>query len=148
MIIKNKIASYSYFLSDNLEVGLVLYGSEVKSILNSHISLKESYVKITNNEAWLINASVSEIKITQFDKSCDALRPKKLLLHKKQINKFQKLLKEPGTTLIMYEIYTDDNGRLKGTLCLARGKRLYDKRNVIKERDLSRSQNDQDNRIW
>lgn len=137
----NKKAKYDYFLTNNLEVGLVLHGPEVKSILKSNISLKESYVKIINSEMWLINANISEMKYSRFEKTCDATRPKKLLLHKKQLNKFQKLLKEPGTTLIMYEIYTDDNGRLKGTLCLAKGKKQYDKREVIKERDLARSGN-------
>lgn len=135
----NKTANYSYFLSDNLEVGLVLHSPEVKSILEGSMNLKGSYVQVKDNEAWLINAHISEMKINRFDKDCDELRPKKLLLHKKQLNKFKKLLQDPGTTLILYEVYTNDKGVLKGTLCLAKGKKNYDKRNVIKERDLERS---------
>jgi SsrA-binding protein len=138
MKLTNKIAKFNYFLSENLEVGLVLRGPEVKSILKGGLSLKESYVKIIQDEVWLINANVSEMKFNQFDNDIDSVRPKKLLMHRKQINKFKKLLQTPGTTLIMYEVYTDDNGRLKGNLMLGKGKQNHDKRQVIKERDLER----------
>lgn len=146
MKIVNKKAKYDYFLSNNLEVGIVLDGVEVKGILSNTISLNESYVKITNNEVFLINSHIGVeyreswnnkpllMSLNEYN-----IRPRKLLLHKKQIQKFKKLLKEPGSTLILYEIYTNEKGKIKGTLCLAKGKKMYDKRKVIKERDLQRS---------
>ena len=137
MKLVNKKAKFDYFLTDSLEVGIVLKGSEVKAVLKGNLSLKESYVKIIDNEVWLINASISEMVASNFEE-INPLRPKKLLLHKKQIKKFQKLLTDPGTTLLMYSVYTDDNGKLKGNLNLGKGKKSYDKRNVIRERDISR----------
>jgi len=138
---RNKKASYDYFLSDALEVGLVLTGAEVKSIISGNISLKESYVKIINKEVFLIGATVTPAQnIPTFDASSqfDGSRDKKLLLHKRQIAKFSKLTQEKGTTLIMKDIYTDDKGIIRGTVCVGKGKQLHDKRQVIKERDLER----------
>ena len=144
----NKKAKFDYFLSDNLEVGLVLHSNEVKAIIEGKCNLKGSYVKIIDGELWLLNCNISNIEFREswlnkpllmsaFEYST---RPRKLLLHKKQINKFQKLLNNTAnSTLILYEIYTDKNGRLKGTLCLGSGKKEYDKRNTIKERDLART---------
>jgi SsrA-binding protein len=134
----NKKAKYDYKLSHKTEAGIVLKGPEVKSILNGNISLKESYVKIINDEVFLLGAHISELNIQRFESDVDSMRPKKLLLHKKQINKYKKLLKEPGTTLILYDIHIT-NGKFKGDLYLGKGKKDYDKRNAIKERDLQRS---------
>ncbi len=133
MIIKNKKAQYDYFLDNKLEVGISFTGQELKSIINSKggsISLKESYITIYNNEVFLKQAHISD---------CDEpLRSKKLLLHKQEIQKYKKLSREDNMTLIISNIYTHKNGKLKGTLCLAKGKKTHDKRNTIKERDLSR----------
>lgn len=152
IISNNKKAKYDYFLSADLEVGIVLKGSEIKHILSNGINLKESYVKIIDNtkgnsEVFLINANISghnwgdevkEYPMLQNVKDY-SLRPKKLLLHKSQIKKFLKLTQEKSTTLIMRNMYLNDDGILKGTLCVGKGKKQYDKRQTIKERDLSRS---------
>lgn len=138
---RNKKASYDYFLSDDLEVGLVLTGAEVKSIVSGNISLKESYVRIINSEVYLIGATVTPAQsITTFDVSSnfDGGRDKKLLLHKRQIKKFYKLTREKGTTLIMKDVYTDDKGIIRGTVCVGKGKKIYQKSMVIKERELDR----------
>ena len=137
----NKKSKYDYFLSDCLEVGLVLTGAEVKSIISGNISLKESYVKIINNEVFLIGAQITpaqNLPTFDFHSQFNPHRDKKLLLNKKQIRKFAKLTQEKGTTLIMRDIYVADNGKLKGTVCVGTGKKSYDKREVIKQRDLSR----------
>jgi len=139
IVSNNKKANFEYFLSDNLEVGMKLLGPEVKGTLENGINLKESHARIINNEVFLMNANINCIT-PAWDKNDISMRPKKLLLHKKQINKFQKLLKNPGTTLIVSKVYIAENGLLKAELCLAKGKKLYDKRNVIKERDISRSE--------
>lgn len=128
VISQNKKAQFDYFLTNNLEAGVVLKGPDIKEILNYGINLKESYVKIIskNNkpEVWLINANINN--------NAD---PKKLLLHKAQINKFAKLTREISTTLICTKAYLDDNGKVKVEVALGTGKKQHDKRNVIKERD-------------
>jgi len=136
-ISNNKKANFEYFLSDNLEVGMKLLGPELKGILSNGINLQESHARIINNEIFLMNANIN-CKQPLWDKTDISMRPKKLLLHKRQINKFQKLLKNPGTTLIVSKVYIADNGLIKAELCLGKGKQLHDKRNVIKDRDSKR----------
>ncbi len=138
IISQNKKANYDYSLSEKIEVGIVLLGAEVKGILNNGINLKESYVKIINSQVFLIGANINCI-LPSWDKTDLSLRTRKLLLHKKQINKYLKLLKMPGTTLIITKCYIADNGKLKMECALGKGKKSYDKRNTIKERDLLRS---------
>jgi len=137
----NKSTRFNYFLSDFLEVGIVLTGAEVKSIICGNISLKESYVNITNGEVFLTGAQVTPAINLVFSSYSDfnSNRDKKLLLNKKQIKKFQKLTQEKGSTIVMTKIYVAENGKLKGEIALAKGKKLHDKRNSLKERDLSRS---------
>ena len=132
LISSNKKAKYDYFLSDDLEVGIVLKGSEIKDILENGINLKETYVKIINEEMFLIGANIT-------GKEGLNLRDRKLLLHKREIRKFEKKLID-GFTLIMKDMYVADSGKVKGTLCLAKGKKNYDKRQTIKERDLDRAE--------
>jgi len=147
---QNRNARYEYFLTDHLEVGLVLEAFEVKIVQSHGIDLTGSYVKIINGEMFLLNGIISGINFNKFFTSHKlenyplikseydtANRPKKLLLHKKQIKKFDKLL-GPGYTLIITEVYSDVNNRIKCTLALAKGKNQRDKRNTIKERDISR----------
>jgi len=137
----NKKASFDYFLSDCLEAGMVLTGAETKSIVSGNISLKESYVKIIGQEVFLIGAQVTPSQNLVFSSYSDfnSTRDKKLLLNKKQIKKFTKMTQEIGTTLILKNVYVADNGKIKCTVCLAKGKKNYDKREVIKQRDLTRS---------
>jgi SsrA-binding protein len=148
---RNKKAKYEYFLSNEIESGIVLKGFEIKSVQNGNIDLTGSYVKIIDNEAYLLNCSISDIKYDKFfqnhkldnypiikDNFELSNRPKKLLLHKQQIKKYSKMLDKKSATLIVTEIYADENNRIKCTLCLGVGKNNIDKRNVIKERDIAR----------
>lgn len=135
LISSNKKARYDYFLSDELEVGIVLVRNEIKQILKHGINIKESYVKIINSEVFLIGSNINGISSNEVQDT----RDRKLLLGKKQINKFQKLLQDQSTTLIITKCYVDDRGLVKMELALAKGKKNYDKRQTIKERDLSRS---------
>jgi|SaaInl8_200m_RNA_FD_contig_41_2472063_length_1844_multi_5_in_0_out_0_3 SsrA-binding protein len=153
LISSNKKAGFDYFLTNNLECGIVLVGSEVKNIIQHSINLKESYVKIIltadgRPELFLLNAHVDGVFGTWNDKWGtrtilkagyeDNKRPRKLLLHKKEIKKFVKLMQDPGTTILCTKAYIDDNGKIKCEIALGRGKKQHDKRNVIKERDLMR----------
>lgn len=135
-ISSNKKAQYDYFLSEQLEVGIVLIRNEIKQILTHGINIKESYVKIINSEVFLIGSNINGVSSDR--ENLDS-RDRKLLLGKKQINKFQKLLQDQSTTLIITKCYVNDRGLVKMELALAKGKKNYDKRQTIKERDLSRS---------
>lgn len=150
MYIKNKKAFFEYHLTNSLEVGIVLKGSEVKLIQENKIDLTGSYVDIQDNEVWLLNSTVSGVNFDKFFQNhkldeypliksiySDAKRPRKLLLHKSEIRKYQKLLVK-GFTLIVSEVYSDKSNRIKCTLNLAKGKNTRDKRETIKQRDLSR----------
>lgn len=136
LISSNKKAQYDYFLSEQLEVGIVLIRNEIKQILTHGINIKESYVKIINSEVFLIGSNINGVSSDR--ENLDS-RDRKLLLGKKQINKFQKLLQDQSTTLIITKCYVNDRGLVKMELALAKGKKNYDKRQTIKERDLSRS---------
>ncbi len=138
LISSNKKAHYDYFLSDELEVGIVLIRNEIKQILKHGINIKESYVKIINSEVFLIGSNINGVSS---DKDYIDSRDRKLLLEKKQINKFQKLLQDQSYTLIITKCYINDRGLVKMELALAKGKKNYDKRQTIKERDLSRYEN-------
>ena len=152
MYVKNKKAFFEYELSNKLEVGIVLKSWEVKLVQDNKIDLTGSYVDIQDTELWLLNSTVSGVDFNKFfhkhklddypvikSMYSEVKRPRKLLLHKKEIKKFQKLLTK-GYTLIVSEIYSDKNNRIKCILNLAKGKNLYDKRETIKQRDLERSQ--------
>ncbi len=131
MKINNKKSQHDYYLTDFLEVGIKFTGQELKSIMNSKggaISLKESYISIDNDECYLKQAHISDTD--------EPLRPKKLLLKKSQIQKFKKLSRDNGFTLMLKNIYISDSKKLKGTMCLAKGKNNSDKRQVLKEKDV------------
>jgi len=143
MITKNKKAKWNYFLSNFVEAGIVLKGNEVKLIQAGKIDLTGSYVEITDNlEMFLLNSTIAGVEFSEFfhshkvDDFSDT-RPRKLLLHKSEIQKFQKLLVK-GYTLLVTDVYANEKNRIKVTVALGKGKKDYDKRNTIKERDLSR----------
>jgi len=140
IISNNKKAHYDYFLSNNLEVGIELIGLEVKGILNSSFNIKESYVKIINNEVFLIGSSISSLEQPKWDKRNLKTRDRKLLLHRSEINKFKKLTQEKSTTLVCIKCYINDNGLIKLEIALGKGKKNYDKRESIKKRDLERTE--------
>jgi len=137
----NREARHNYFIDEIYEAGLVLLGSEVKSLRDGKANLKDSYGRIQKGEAFLVNAHVSPYPgANQFNH--EPTRPRKLLLHQREIERLTSKTKEKGLTLIPLRLYFK-NGRAKVELGLARGKKLYDKRETLKrkmaEREVERS---------
>ncbi len=132
----NKKGYFDYFIDQTYEAGLVLHGTEVKSIRMGKCSIKEAYVQIINNEMFVINMNITAYeKGNIFNK--DPLRPKKLLLHDYEINKIAALTQEKGTAIIPLKVYLK-NGRVKMQIGVGRGKKLYDKRDSIAKKDQQR----------
>jgi SsrA-binding protein len=141
IICVNRQARHNYFIDETYEAGLVLVGSEVKSLRDGKANLKDSYARIQKGEAFLVNAHVSPYAgANQFNH--EPTRPRKLLLHQREIERLTGKTKEKGLTLIPLRLYFK-NGRAKVELGLARGKKLYDKRETLKrkmaEREVERS---------
>lgn len=137
VIALNKKASYDYFLFDTFEAGLVLEGSEIKSIRAGNVNLKDTYVQIKNGEVYVIN-----MHIANYDKASlyvpSTTRSRKLLLHKLEIRKLDIKIKEKGFTVVPTRIYLKD-GLAKLEIALAKGKKNYDKRESEKNKDINRS---------
>jgi SsrA-binding protein len=136
IVARNRKASHDYHLSDHMEAGLVLRGTEIKSIRAGQVSLRESYVRTDGHEAWLINAHVAPYDPAS-KTNHDPRRPRKLLLHKRQIRRLADQVQQRGYTIIPTRMYIID-GKAKLEIALARGKRKYDKRKAIAERDAER----------
>lgn len=136
LIAQNKKARHDYSILDTIEAGVVLQGTEIKSVRNSRINLKDGFVRIRNGEAYLYN-----VHISPYDQgnifNHDPLRIRKLLLHKKQIQKLANEAKNPGTTIVPLKVYIKD-GFAKVLIGLAKGKREYDKRETLKRKDQER----------
>jgi len=134
--IRNRKAWHEYHIEDSFEVGIVLVGTEVKSLRLGQASLTEAYCKIDKGELWLIGMHVSPYE--QGNRSnVDPLRPRKLLMHSAEINKLIRQIQEKGFTLIPLKLYFT-RGYAKLNIGLARGKKLYDKRDSIAARDVER----------
>jgi SsrA-binding protein len=133
----NKKAFHTYSIEDTFEAGLVLEGPEVKSIRNGQVSLNGSYVTIRGGEAYLKNAFISKYKNSPSQELYNENRDRKLLLHKDQINKLANRLNEKGTAIVPLEIYTSKR-RIKVKIAVAKGKKQYDKRATIKEKENKR----------
>lgn len=125
-IVTNRLAYHEYHILDKFEAGAVLVGTEVKSIMLGRIQLKESFVQIKDNEVWLIGAHISHYSHGNINNH-DVLRPRKLLLNRREIEKLQKETTQKGMTLVVTRIYWK-NGRIKFEIGVAKGKKLYDKR--------------------
>ena len=137
VISNNKKVFFDYFVSNLVEAGIVLEGCEVKSIRNGGASLIDSFVVIKNGEAVLKNAYIATYdKTTSFKP--DERRDRKLLLNKSEILKLQRLAKEKGFTLVATKLYINDRGKVKVEIGLAKGKKLYDKRATLKEKQINR----------
>lgn len=133
---QNKKASHDYHILDTIEAGIVLTGTEIKSIRAARINLKDGFAQIKDGEAWLMNVHISLYdQGNQFNH--DPLRNRKLLLHKKQINQLAGEISKKGVTLVPLKVYIK-NGFAKVLLGLAQGKHDYDKRESIKKRDQER----------
>ncbi|MCI8847030.1 MAG: SsrA-binding protein SmpB [Lachnospiraceae bacterium] len=136
LVANNKKAYHDYFIEEKYEAGIVLHGTEVKSMRMGKCSIKESFIRIENGEIFAYGMHVSPYeKGNIFNK--DPLRTKKLLLHKKEINKLMGKIAEKGYTLVPLQVYFKD-GRAKVEIGLAKGKKLYDKRQDIAKKDQRR----------
>lgn len=137
MEIQNRKAKYNYFIEDTFEAGLVLTGTEIKSIRKGSANFNDSYVTIKNKEAFIINMYIA--KYEEGNRyNHDERRTRKLLLHKSELRKISGKLKVSGYTLVPIKLYFKGN-YAKVLIGLARGKKLYDKRETIKQRDIERS---------
>ena len=136
VISTNRKASHDYFLFDRFEAGLVLKGTEIKSIRAGQISIKEAFIAIDQAEAWLVDAHIAPYNPASRENH-EPTRRRKLLLHRKEIDKLRDGLQQKGLTIIPLKIYLI-KGRAKLELALARGKKKYDKRAAIAKRDAER----------
>jgi len=136
MKIENKRAYYDYEILGRIEAGIVLKGSEVKSIREGKISFKDSYAKVENGEIFLYNLYIAPYQ-SSFEK-INPMRKKKLLLHKNEIRNIGKKISEKHLTLIPLSVYFNNRGLVKVELGIAKGKKLFDKRKVLKEREIER----------
>lgn len=125
-ILNNRQAYHEFFILDKYEAGAALVGTEVKSIMDGRIQLKESFVQIKDGEVWLMGAHISHYSHGNINNH-DVLRPRKMLLHRREIEKLEKETTQKGMTLVVTSIYWK-NGRIKFEIGVAKGKKLYDKR--------------------
>lgn len=132
----NRKAYHNYFISEKYEAGISLLGTEVKSVREGKINLKESYAKMDNGEVWLFNCHINPYTHGNIQNH-DPLRKRKLLLHKREIKKLEKLTIQAGFTLIPLRVYLK-RGKIKVELGLAKGKKLFDKRESKKKKDSQR----------
>lgn len=136
LIAKNKKARFNYELGDRLEAGMVLSGTEVKALRLGKANLSDSYAKLKDGEVWLMSCHISAYPYAHYDNH-EPERPRKLLLHRREIHKLESKLQEQGYSLIPLALYFK-NGKAKVELALAKGKKLFDKRQSIKAREQSR----------
>lgn len=138
IVSQNKKAFHDYFIEDTYEAGIELKGTEIKSIRKGSANLKDSYIRIKNGEAFLEGMHVAPYEQGNIFNH-DPLRTRKLLLHKKQINKLYREVKESGMTLVPTKLYFGDkSSKVKVEVAVARGKKLYDKRQDLKAKDAKR----------
>jgi SsrA-binding protein len=136
-IAQNRRALRDFSVLETLEAGIELQGSEVKSLKEGRISLKESFAEIKNGEAFLLNCHISPYEpASRFNH--DPIRPKRLLLHRREIKRLTGKIKEKGLTLVPTKVILNEKGRIKVEVSLAKGKKAYEKKEAIKERDRNR----------
>jgi SsrA-binding protein len=137
VVAQNRKARHNYFIEETMEAGLVLTGTEVKSLRGGRSSIAESYVTEDGGEAWLVNADIPEYASgNRFNH--ERKRPRKLLLHKRQIGVLIGAIQREGRTVVPLEVYFNEKGRAKIQIALVTGKQAHDKRQSIKERDWKR----------
>jgi SsrA-binding protein len=138
-VAENRRARFDYFIDDTMEAGIALTGTEVKSLRFGEGSIAESYAEVRGAEVWLVNANVPEFSHgNRFNH--EPKRPRKLLLHEREIAKLTGAVERKGMTLVPLSIYFNGRGRAKVELALARGKNNADKRETVKQRDWKREQ--------
>ncbi|MEZ0496715.1 SsrA-binding protein SmpB [Sphingomonas sp. IW22] len=139
VVAENRRARFEYFIEDVYEAGLALTGTEVKSLRFGEGSIAESYAEVKGEEVWLVNANIPEFSHGNRHNHVPK-RPRKLLLHEREIGKLHGAVAREGMTLVPLSIYFNGRGRAKVELALAKGKKAHDKRETIKERDWKREQ--------
>lgn len=138
-VAENRRARFEYHIDETFEAGIVLTGTEVKSLRFGEGSIAESYAEIRNGECWLVNSNVPEFSHgNRFNHT--PKRPRKLLLKEREISRLQGSVERKGMTLVPLSVYFNGRGRAKVELALAKGKNAADKRNTVKERDWKREQ--------
>ncbi len=136
-VAENRRARFDYFIEQKFEAGIALSGTEVKSLRFGEGSIAEAYAEVRDEAVWLVNANIPEFSHgNRFNH--EPKRPRKLLLHAREINKLHGAVAREGMTLVPLSIYFNGRGRAKVELALAKGKKVHDKRDTIKERDWSR----------
>ena len=139
VVAENRRARFDYFVEDRFEAGIALTGTEVKALRQGEGSIAESYANAAGEEIWLINSHIPEYSHGN-RQNHEPRRPRKLLLKSREISKLLGAVQRQGLTLVPLSIYFNGNGRAKVELALARGKKVHDKRETVKERDWKREQ--------
>ena len=139
VVAENRRARFDYAVEEKFEAGIALTGTEVKSLRSGEGSIAESYAEVKNGEAWLINANIPEFSHgNRFNH--EPKRPRKLLLHARELNKLTGAVERQGMTLVPLSVYFNSRGRAKVELALAKGRKAHDKREHLKEQDWKREQ--------
>lgn len=137
VITNNKKAKYEYFILDTFEAGIVLHGTEIKSVNDGKVNIDDAYITIDGTSATIIGMNIAPFKNGNIFNH-EEKRNRQLLLHKKEMLKISQKLKEDSLTIIPLSVYLNDNGKAKLKIALAKGKKKYDKRESIKKRDVDR----------
>jgi len=138
IIARNKKAFHDFEILDKYEAGIELKGSEVKAIRMGRVNLKDSYVKVHNGEVWWMQGHIANLETTNVHFRHDETRPRKLLLHKKEIGKLAGATSEKGYSIVPIDLHFNNKNKAKLTIALAKGKQLHDKRHSLKEKQLKR----------
>ena len=136
--IRNRRAGFDYEFIENFTAGVVLYGTEIKSIRAGKASLVDTYCYFNKGELYIKNMHIAEYFWASYNRK-DPKRDRKLLLNRKELNRLQRAVKEKGLTIVPTRLFISENGYAKLNIALARGKREYDKRNAIKDKDMRRA---------
>jgi len=137
-IARNKKAYFDYLLDEKFEAGVVLQGSEVKGIRAKRVNLKDSFIRFVGEEAFLFNAHIGRLDTTHHFYAHEERGSRKLLLHKKQIQKMLKAVNRDGYTVVPLQLYFNDRNLVKIQIAIAKGKQLHDKRADLKAKDMKR----------
>jgi len=138
VLAQNRRGRHDYQILETYEAGIVLSGDEVKSAKEGNVQLRDAFVRVENGEAWLYNMHIAPYEKTGEPFRGDSKRKRKLLLHKREINKILGYLTQKGLTAIPLSMYVNDRGFIKVSIGVAKGKKMVDKRQTIKERDIER----------
>jgi len=137
-IATNKKAFFDFYIEEKFEAGLVLQGSEVKALRDKRVNLKDGFIKIVRGEAFVFNIHIGILNTTNHFYAHEERGSRKLLLHKKQIEKMHKAVEKEGFTLVPLSLYLNDRNIFKLQVAIVKGKKLYDKRSDLKEKDIKR----------